>query len=81
MLRVDFVAIEVKYLPTPEKRQRLTEVDPVDLGMHLFVCLTSQVTSSIDQMNQNTWYVVLQGVVVVLFQLEQLLKEWVGQSK
>ena len=42
-----------EYLPTPEKRQRLTEVEPNDLGMHLFVCLTSQVTSFIDQMNQN----------------------------
>ena len=42
-----------EYLPTPEKRQRLTEVEPIDLGMHLFVCLTSQVTAFIDQMNHN----------------------------
>ena len=42
-----------EYLPTPEKRQRLTEVEPIDLGTHLFVCITSQVTSFIDQKNQN----------------------------
>ena len=36
-----------EYLPTLEKRQRLTEVEPIDFGI---VCLTSQVT---DQMNQN----------------------------
>ena len=41
------------YLPTPEKRLRLAQVESVNLGMGMFVCLTSQVASFIDQMNQN----------------------------
>ena len=41
------------YLPTPEKRLRLTQVESVNLGIGMFVCLTSQVASFIDQMNQN----------------------------
>ena len=67
-------------LPTREKRQRLTEAETIDLGMHLFVCLTSQVTSFIDEMNQNM-VCRTPGCSGTLFQLEQLLKEWVELSK
>ena len=57
------------------------EVEPIDLGMHLFVCLTSQVTSFIDQMNQNMvcrtpecsgTFVPVRAITV---------KEWVEPSK
>ena len=41
------------YLPTPEKRLRLSRVESVNLEMGMFVCLTSQVASFIDQMNEN----------------------------
>ena len=33
------------YLPTPEKRLRLAQIKSVNLGMGMFVCLTSQVAS------------------------------------
>ena len=41
------------YLPTPEKQLHLAQVESVNLGMGMFVCLTSQVASFIDQMNVN----------------------------
>ena len=41
------------YLPTPIKKQRIAEVEPVNQGMRVFVCLTSQVAAFIEQLNQN----------------------------
>ena len=69
------------YLPTPEKRLRLAQVEFVNLGMRMFVCLTSQVASFIDQMNQNMACRTPGCNGTPLFQLEQYLKDWVGLSK
>ena len=65
------------YLPTPQKRLLLAQVESVNLGMGMFVCLTSQVASFTDQMNQNMSC----RTPVPLSQLEQYLKDWVGLSK
>ena len=41
------------YLPIPVKKQQIALVEPVNLGMNMFVCLTSQVAAFIEQLNQN----------------------------
>ena len=66
------------YLPTPEKRLRLAWVESVNLGMSMFVCLTSQVASFVDEMNQNMVCRTPGCNGTFVPQLEQYLKDWVG---
>ena len=47
---------ESEYFPTPEKRQRVAMQQPVEgasLGRGMFVCLSSQVSAFLDQVNSN----------------------------
>ena len=48
---------ESEYFPTPEKRQRVAimqqPVDAASLGRGMFVCLSSQVSAFLDQVNAN----------------------------
>ena len=46
-----------EYFPTPEKRRRVAimqqPVEPVSLGSGIFVCLSSQLSAFLDQVNAN----------------------------
>ena len=59
-----------EYFPTPEKRRRVAimqqPVEAASLGRGMFVCLSSQVSAFLDQVN--AWHAVPQGVVVCMFQ-------------
>ena len=64
---------ESEYFPTPEKRQRIANmqqpVDAASLGRGMFVCLSSQVSAFLDQVNANM-ACRTQGVVECMSQLE-----------